>query len=478
MRLYQRLAQDLEALIHDGSLRAGARAPSIRELCRERSISPASAMRAYELLEARGLLESRDRSGFYVTARPTPARRVARPRRPEHVDVSDLVFQILESTRQRDCVPLGSAFPSPELFPLRQLGRHLAAVSQLDPWSTVEHLPPGSPVLRSQIARRYRLMGADVAPDEIIITAGALEALNLALQVVTAPNDIVAIESPAFYGCLQAIEGAGRRAIEIPTHPQHGVDLEALERTLARVPVKACWFMTTLHNPLGVSLAPQSMQRLVQLLAAHDIPLIEDNVYAELYFGRTRPRITKVWDRAGLVLDCGSFAKSLAPGYRLGWVAAGRYAAAVRKRKITTSIATSIPIQAAISRYLETGVYDRHLRQLRKTLARQQSQLVAALERHFPTGCTWSRPGGGYQLWVRLPRGANALLLQEQALEHDISVAPGPLFSPRREFNDAIRLNYGHPWTPASEKAIKVLGGLIAAQTAASIKVRKAPGPG
>jgi DNA-binding transcriptional MocR family regulator len=390
---------------------------------------------------------------------------VPKVRRPEHVDVSQLVFQILESTRQRDCVPLGSAFPSPELFPLQQLGRHLAFVAQRpDPWSTVEHLPPGSLALRMQIAQRYRLMGAEVSPDEIVITAGALEALNLALQVVTAPNDIVAIESPSFYGCLQAIEGAGRRAVEIPTNPEHGIDLRALERTLRQVPVKACWFMTMLHNPLGVSMPADSKEQLVRLLAAAQIPLIEDNVYAELFFGKERPRITKVWDRHGLVLDCGSFAKTLAPGYRLGWIAAGRFAAAVRNCKITTSLATSIPIQAAVSRYLDTGVYDRHLGKLRRTLQAQQAKLVSALENYFPSACRWIRPAGGYQLWVQLPEGADALALQAGALEHDISVAPGPIFSARREFAQAIRLNYGHPWTAATERAMKTLGELVTQQ--------------
>lgn len=467
MRLYERLALDLEAMIRDGTLRVGAKAPSIRQVCRERATSPASVVRAYELLEARGLLVSRVRSGFFVARRPEPARRLPKPRPPEHVDVSQLVFQILDATRQRDCVPLGSAFPSPELFPMQQLGGHLAYVARrLDPWSTVEDLPPGSPALRTQISQRYRLLGAEVSPEEIIITAGALEALNLALQVVTAPNDVVAIESPSFYGCLQAIEQAGRRVVEIPTHPQLGIDLRALERTLSREPVKACWFMTTFQNPLGATLPAAAKQRLVQLLAAREIPLIEDDVYSELYFGDVRPRITKVWDRTGLVLDCGSFAKTLAPGYRLGWIAAGRFATQVRNCKITTSIATSIPIQAAISRYLATGVYDRHLGRLRRAFARQLAQLLSALARHFPDGCTWASPAGGYQLWVQLPKGANALELQARALEHNVSVAPGPIFSARRDFAQAIRLNYGHPWNARMENAVKIVGGLIKEQCA------------
>lgn len=471
MRLYERLADSLEALIRDGTLRPGARLPSIRQLCQERAASPATVVRAFELLEARGLVESRARSGFFVAATKVATKSAAAPvpvrRRPERLDVSDRVFQILESTRARETLPLGSAFPSPDLFPLRQLGQHLAHVGRRsNPWTSVEDLPPGNQTLRRQIAQRYRLAGAAVDPEEIVITAGALEALNLALQVVTAPNEVVAIEAPCFYGCLQAIESAGRRAIEIPTDAHGGIDLRALRSTLDRVPVKACWFMTTFHNPLGVSAPDSSKEQLVRLLSDRQIPLIEDNVYAELYLTRTRPRITKVWDQKGLVLDCGSFAKSLAPGYRLGWVAAGRFATDLWKRKITTSLATSIPIQAAISHYLSTGVFDRHLRRLRRMLGQQQAQVIAAIQQHFPAGCRYVPPTGGYQLWVQLPRGADALLLQASALEQGISIAPGPIFSARREFSSAIRLNYGHPWSARSDAAMATLGELIRLQLA------------
>jgi DNA-binding transcriptional MocR family regulator len=473
VRLYERLANDLEALIRDGTLRLGARLPSIRQLCQERAASPASVVRAYELLEARGLVQSRARSGFFVTSVPVRTKSVPAPpgtrRRAERIDVSELVFQILESARAHETLPLGSAFPSPDLFPLRQLGQHLAHVGRRpNPWNSVEDLPPGNFALRRQIAQRYRLTGAAVSPEEIVITAGALEALNLALQVVTAPNEIVAIEAPCFYGCLQAIESAGRRAIEVPSDPQSGVDVRALRSTLERVPVKACWFMTTFHNPLGVTTPDSSKEQLVGLLAEREIPLIEDNVYSELYLSRERPRITKVWDQKGLVLDCGSFAKSLAPGYRLGWIAAGRFVTEIWKRKITTSLATSIPIQAAISHYLSTGVYDRHLRRLRRALARQQSLLLAAIHAHFPPDCRYVRPTGGYQLWVQLPPEVDALALQARALEQGISIAPGPIFSARREFRSAIRLNYGHPWSRQSDSAMGVLGKLIRQQLASS----------
>jgi DNA-binding transcriptional MocR family regulator len=331
----------------------------------------------------------------------------------------------------------------------------------MDPWSTVEDLPPGNAMLRRQIAQRYLIAGARVLPDEIVVTSGALEGLNLALQAVTAPKDVVAIESPSFYGCLQAVESSGRRAVEIPTHPRYGVDVDELERVLDRENVRACWFMTMFQNPLGATMTTDSRSRLVRLLAARNIPLIEDSVYTDLYFGEERVKPAKVFDRKGLVLDCGSFSKTLAPGYRLGWVAAGRFAPEVLRRKIMTSLATSIPIQAAIADYLETGGYERHLRGLRHSLETQQTAYLAGLKRHLPSDTRWIRPDGGYLLWVELPGSVDAIKVHRAALEHGISIAPGPIFSARREFRNFMRLNYGHPWTPKVEAAIRTIGRLI-----------------
>jgi len=466
MKLYQQIFEHVATLIREGTLRSGDRAPSIRELRRNRGASAATVVHAYELLESGGYLEARPRSGFFVSnAWRSPARRerVSQPaRRPAQPDVSDLVFEVLEAMRSRRLVPLGSAFPSPDLFPLRQLARFLSlGARRLDPWSTVDDLPPGSLALRRQIARRYLLAGARVQPEEIVVTSGALEALNLALAAVTRPKDVVAIESPAFYGCLQAVESSGRRAVEVPTHPRHGVDVDALEAILDRESVRACWFMTVFQNPLGATMPAAARSRLVRLLASREIPLIEDSVYADLYFGAARVHSAKVYDRKGLVLDCGSFSKSLAPGYRLGWVAAGRFAPDVWRRKIMASVATSIPIQAAIAHYLSKGVYERHLRKLRHRLHAQQARYIAALERYFPPETRWTLPAGGYLLWVELQPGVDAIELHRAALERGISIAPGPIFSARRQFRHAIRINYGHPWTPKVEEAINTLGALV-----------------
>lgn len=471
MTLYEELAGDIARLIETGVLRPGERIPSVRETCRSRKVSLSTVLQAYYLLEDRGLVQTRPRSGYYVSAhwQDLPAEpEISRPSpRSRAVDVSELVFEVLESTKHRTVVPLGSAFPSPLLFPLPKLAQQLgAAARRLDPWATVEDLPPGSAELRRQIAKRYLLAGVRLPLDAIVITSGAMEALNLCLQAVTRPGDVVAVESPAFYGALQAVERLGLRAVEIPTHPRDGVDLEGLAQALKKHDVKACWFMSNFQNPLGSLMTEEKKKALVELLARHRVPLIEDDVYAELYFGTERPRPAKAFDRAGLVMHCSSFSKCLAPGYRLGWVAPGQFAQQVARLKLTGSIATAIPIQGALAEYLKHGGYDHHLRQLRHALQVQQNEMLRAINAHFPRGTRVTRPRGGYFLWLELPEQVDALELHRRAVQRGVSIAPGPMFSPQRRFTHCVRINYGHPWSAQIDNAVAAVGR-IAAELAA-----------
>jgi DNA-binding transcriptional MocR family regulator len=283
-------------------------------------------------------------------------------------------------------------------------------------------------------------------------------------MAVTRPGDTVLIESPAFYATLQALERMKLHAVEVPTSPRTGMQLDALAQAIERHRPQACWIMSNFQNPTGSLMPEPNKQALVALLARHGIPLIEDDVYGELYFGRARPLPAKAYDREGLVLHCASFSKCLAPGYRVGWVAAGRYARDVERQKLMTTLASPSPNQLALAEYLDHGGYDRHLRQLRVTLARQQQMMMAALARYFPEGTRATRPQGGYFLWVQLPPGADALNVYRAALARRISVAPGPIFSPRGEFRDCLRLNYGHPWDDGLEDAMRVLGEIVAGE--------------
>lgn len=467
MKRYEQLADDIAQSIQNGLLRPGDRLPSVRQTSSSRGVSPSTVFEAYYLLEARGMITARARSGYFVAAgalrlQPLPEPLRAVPEHPAELDVSELVFEVLEATRGRKAVPLGSAFPSPLLFPLARLGRSMAStVQKMDPWSTVEDLSPGDADLRRQIALRYLIDGLQVPIDEIVITNGALEGLNLCLLAVTRPGDTVLIESPTFYAALQSIQRNGLKAVEVPSHPVTGIDLEAMEQAIRIHRPKACWLMTNFQNPQGSLMPDASKRKLVELITSHEIPLIEDDVYGELYFGDKRPTPAKAFDAQGWVMHCASFSKCLAPGYRVGWVAPGRFTRQVERLKLTTTLATCIPAQQAIASYLAKGGYDRHLRQLRHTLLLQQMQYLEAIERSFPGGTRITRPQGGYFFWVKLPGGVHALEIHRAALSNGISIAPGPIFSAQRSFTDYLRLNYGHPWDQRSASAMDRLGQLI-----------------
>ena len=470
MKRYEALAQEVAESIAHGQLRPGERVPSVREASRSRGVSPSTVFEAYYLLEARGLIEARPRSGYFVShtvnwqQEPESSRPVTKERA---VEVSELVFQVLGHAKNRALVPMGSAFPSPLLFPLPKLALATGkALRRLDPWRTVEDLSPGSAALRRQIGLRYLGMGCGVDTEELVITNGAMEALNLCLESVTQPGDLVAVESPTFYAALQALERRGLRAVEIATHPRTGIDVAALAAVMERHPVKACWLMPNFQNPLGSLMPDDAKQALVELLARREVPLIEDDVYGELYFGARKPRPAKAWDRAGWVMHCSSFSKTLAPGYRVGWVAAGRYASEVAQRKLMSSIAAPLPSQEGLSEYLEHGGYDRHLRQLRATLAQHRHATLRDIAKHFPPGTRATQPEGGYFIWVELPPKIDALELHRLALSQGISLAPGHLFSADHRFKHHVRINFGHPDHKNFHAALKTVGTIARALTA------------
>ncbi len=468
MPRYQEIADHIAALIASGTLRAGQRIPSVRKASALHKVSAGTVLQAFDQLEARGLIEARPQSGYYVRPQhsglaPEPQSSAPHPRAVQ-LDVSELVFGVLEQIKHRELVPLGSAFPSTDLFPLERLNRMAAATARrLKPWTSIDDLPPGNAELRHQIALRYLESGCAVAPDDIVITCGALEAINLSLQAITRPGDMVAIESPTFYSTLQAIERLGLRAVEIATHPRTGIALDALESALKAHNIKACVLITTFQNPVGACMPDENKAALIKLLKRHDVPLVEDDVYAELYFSAQRPRPAKAFDRNGLVLHCGSFSKCLAPGYRVGWVAAGRYRTQVERLKLMTTLATASLPQAAIAEFLKHGAYERHLRHLRHTLAAQCQEMMRAVSQHFPEGCRMTRPEGGYMLWIELPKAVDALQLHQLALAEGISIAPGPIFSAQRKYRNCVRLNFAYTASPRIEKAVKTLGRLAAA---------------
>ncbi|KVT18566.1 GntR family transcriptional regulator [Burkholderia sp. MSMB1078WGS] len=469
MKRYAVLAQTIADAIRRGDLAPGARIPTVRAACRAYRVSPSTVFRAYYALESEGLIVARARSGYFVANAADKHVRFGRdpPRKPGAAQTGDddALFRLLDSLKCDDIVPLGSAFASYSLFPMSSLWRYVASAARnMDRTKLLAGLPPGNEALRRQIALRYLSAGGSLPLEEIVITTGATEALTLSLQALTRPGDIVAIERPAFHAVLQAVQCLHLKAVEIPVDPRTGLDLDALAEALDTHPVRACWFMTSFHNPTGATLTDERKRALIDLLASRGVPLIEDDVYGELQFGTAPTRPAKLYDDSGLVLHCGSFSKCLAPGFRIGWVAAGRFVRQIRQAKSASAPAADVPAQMAISSYLRDGAYDRFLRKLRRNLAAHQAQMLSAVRAYFPADTEVFAPRGGYFLWIELPPHMDAMHLFGDAMENGVSIAPGPIFSATGGFRRYLRLNYGRPWTPAVERALETLGTLASRQ--------------
>lgn len=463
--LYRQVAQRISGLIEHGTLRPGERVPSVRRLSVQQDVSIATVMQAYRLLENEGFIEARPQSGYYVRVNRMPLLpepEMVRPR-PESskVDVGGLVMEVVRASADPKLVNLGAALPAAGLFPNAQLQRALARAARqnLEASNTV-YTSLGYRPLRVQIARRLLDAGCALSPDDIVVTAGATQAIRLALQAVTQPGDTVAVEAPAYFGLLHIIESLGLQACEIPTFPRHGICLDELEARLGCCNIRACLFCLNFSNPLGSCMPDEKKARLVELLARRRIPLIEDDIVGELVHRGPRPKSAKAFDQSGEVLTCGSFGKTLAPGYRIGWIVPGNYRERAEYFRFVTTCAMPTPTQMAVAEFLATDSYDRQLRKLRQFYSVQFPRFTALVGRHFPEGTKVTRPAGGQVLWVELPARVSALELYRRAIEQRISIAPGPLFSPTRKFHNFIRLNCGVLWSERVERAIATIGRL------------------
>jgi DNA-binding transcriptional MocR family regulator len=373
-----------------------------------------------------------------------------------------VLSRVLATMNRSDVVQLGAGSPASELLPVQKLNRIMASAARRAGAAALQYeTPPGCASLRRALAHRALDWGITLSPDEIITTTGCMEAVVVALRAVTKPGDVVAVESPTFFGILQAIEQLGLRALEVPTSPRTGMDMDGLERLLRTRRIAACLAIPNFNNPLGSLMPDAAKQRLVGLLGRREIPLIEDDLYGDLHFGPHRPHVAKAYDTKGLVMLCGSFSKSVAAGYRVGWLIPGRFFEKAQAIKFSSTVASATLPQLAMADYLNNGGYDHHLRSLRVALKRQLEHVTHAVAESFPRDTRVTRPSGGFVLWVELPCRADSLRLHAQALAEKISIAPGPMFSPRGKFSNFIRLTCGQLWSPKLERAIGVLAYLV-----------------
>jgi DNA-binding transcriptional MocR family regulator len=460
--LYEKLASQLAEQIAMGLYQTGDRLPGVRKFSHQHGVSTATSVAVYRKLEDEGYVEVRSRSGFFIRPRPSAISEepeISAPKSyPNLVTGQALALRLVKASNDPQMIQLGAAVPETSFLPTRQVEKALANVNRRQRQRSAGYeFPPGVPELRRQISRRMAEIGCRVRADDIVITNGCQEALTLALRAVTSPGDVVAIESPTFYGLLQVIDSLGLRALEIPTHPRDGISLQALQLALEQWQVKACILVTNFSNPLGYCMGDRHKLELVELLESCQIPLIEDDVYGDLGFAQRRPSVCKSFDEQDEVLYCSSFSKTLSPGLRVGWIAPGKYLQKVEYLKFVTNLATPTLPQLAVAELLEKGTYERHLRKIRSEYARAVDRMTKAVERLFPQGTRITRPQGGFVIWVEFPENLDSFELARKLLSLGISIAPGPIFSATGKYQNFLRLSCACEWNERIERALATI---------------------
>jgi DNA-binding transcriptional MocR family regulator len=463
---YLRLANDLERKIRTGNFKAGEKLPSLRNLRAQTGRSISTIYQAYNELEDRGVVEVRDKSGFYV--KPLLEKVLPRPLqengiiRPHTVTINTHSTMLQQYVNNPEMLPLGTAIPSPELLPLKQLAREVRSVAA--GYMTGEMIgyghPSGVSPLRMELAKRSVGHFSREKGEEIIITNGCMDAIDLCLRAVAREGDVILIESPTFLCYLQLIEDLNMKALEIPVDSETGFDLEQLEQALVDHDVRAALVNVNFHNPLGYVMSNSRKKQLVEIITGKGIPLIEDDIYGDLFFSETRPIPLKTFDEDGLVLYCSSFTKSLAPDLRVGWTIPGRFKEKVKRIKFNSTVVSSQLNQEVVARFLASGAYDRHLRKMRNSVKKQAANMMMAIARYFPDGTRVSAPKGGICLWVELDKRVSSLELFERARVENIAIVPGDLCSVTGRYSHCIRLNYGYPWSERIETGVRRLGVL------------------
>lgn len=462
--LFQALADDLEAMIARDDYQVGDRLPSVRTLHVERGIATGTVMRSLAELEARGLIEARPRSGYFVKPRHTLAvpRTPSRALRARTVPLPHVTDTFVSASSDPSLVPLGGAVLAEQLVPLRYLRRIARETLSKDAPVFTEYSPPaGEPELRRNIGKQLLTIGVRASAENVVVTSGAMNAMRLAVSVATKRGDTVAVESPTFFALLPMLRDAGLLVVEVATDPQTGINLEALASVAAQRSIAALIVTPNFQNPTGACMPTESKQQLLGLARRYGFHLIEDDVYGDLYFGARRPRpLTALARRDDNIFYCSSFSKTLSAGLRVGFVVSHSQSEALARAQLSSTISVPVFNQRVVARFLADGAYERHLRRLRGALRRQMDAATRAIARHFPRGVELTAPTGGFVLWLRLPNGVSSLKLYELAMEHGVSILPGSVCAIDTRYEHYIRVSCGHPWSERLEGGVRRLAEL------------------
>jgi len=464
--IYEKIAHKISMAIRAGVYSVGEKMPSLRFVSQHYGISLSTAIQSYQLLDNEGYIEARPKSGYYVKAWMTNYHAEPEPtlssKTPATINIGQLALSLIAESQSKNLIKLGAAVPDQSLLPVRALSRTLAGVARKysDLPATYEAVN-GSLVLRRQIARLMRQAGCSCSPQDIVITNGCLEGLTLSLKAITKHGETVAVESPTYFGILQVLESLGLNALEIATHSTLGIDPDALQKAIESTQIAACILMPNFSNPLGSQMPEANKKRVIEITQQANIPIIEDDVHGALGYQLPRSKALKAYDKNNNVILCSSFSKTIAPGYRIGWVLTSRYIQQIEYHKFLENISTATLPQLAFAEFLAKGGFQRAVQHSIKTYRTRMEKMRRIISQKFPTETRISDPSGGFVLWVELPKTIDCMTLYKKALNKNIAISPGILFSPRAEYKNHIRLNCAATEEEKMEFALIVLGNLV-----------------
>ncbi len=462
--LYQQVIDLIQVMQSSGTLNPGDKLPSLRKLSNQLGVSIPTVKQAYIELERLGKVEARAKSGYYLKVAGlgiSSPKRANFVRRPVAVRCQTLVEEAYQAVHSPNCIPLGISHPVMASPPDKTLARIMRRVLNQAGSKAMAYGPmDGYLPLKRLLAQRYLEKGIQASPEDIIITNGAQEALAISLQSVAKAGDIIAVESPTYFGILELIEILDMRALEIPTCAETGICLDDLQQSLDTYSVKACIFSSLINNPLGSCMPESKREQLVEIVESRNIVLIEDDVYGELHFSDEDVLPMQAFSKKGLVITCSSFSKTAAPSYRVGWILSNRYEQKAKSFKRALSCSSSLLNQWVIYEYVRSGDYDRNIKRLRRVLRCNKERMISLIAEYFPDKTRMTNPQGGGVIWLELPSGCDAAELFHLGVKAGISITPGVLFSASGKYKRCARVSYGLPWTQAIEKAIKKLGEL------------------
>jgi DNA-binding transcriptional MocR family regulator len=448
------LQEQIREHLRNQALRAGERLPSTRCLAERLGIHRSTVAQAYQELWAQGWIDQRPGSAPRVRARLAPAagQRVTRTGTFDWTGcASESAREALEVHRRlgspragAGCINFASLHMDPRLFPAEEFRACAARAMKRAGKALLTYGDArGYRPLREFLARRMALHGVEADADEILITQGAQQALDLLLRMVARPGGAVAVETPTYSLFHPLLRLKGMHPVEIPCG-QDGMDLEALERAFGRERPVLVYTMPNFQNPTGRSMSQAARERLLGLCAQHGIPILEDGFEEEMkYFGRAVPPI-KAMDRQGLVAYCGSFSKVLFSGVRVGWVVAPK--ACIEQLvalRHFSEIAPSMIPHAALHEFCERGLYDLHIGRMHRIYRKRMHTALRALRQHLQPGwAQWEEPNGGYLLWLRLQAPGPEEPDWPRLFEAEgVLVSPGQLYFPSQSSGAWIRLS-------------------------------------